>query len=123
VQAAQAASGSWDVETITDLQAWCADKMCATLEEYDALASISMSEVDDAHAADKLLVLKTFNREVTVQDDAGTSEAKTTMGVIFASKCLLERLRAFVMSEVPVCIQVRHTPQPLPLLLLLVSQH
>lgn len=97
--------------------------MCATLEEYDALASISMSEVDDAHAADKLLVLKTFNREVTVQDDAGTSEAKTTMGVIFASKRLLERLRAFVMSEVPVCIQVRHTPQPLPLLLLLVSQH
>ncbi|KAJ1623114.1 hypothetical protein T492DRAFT_884100, partial [Pavlovales sp. CCMP2436] len=39
------------------------------------------------HAANKLLVLGTFVRGFTFQNEDGTSEEKTTMGLIFSSKC------------------------------------
>jgi len=82
--------------------------MCTSKDDYDNLTA-GMTAVDAEHAANKLLVLGTFERAFTFQNDDGTSEEKTTMGLIFSSKRVLERLRVFIESGVPICIQADGT--------------
>mmetsp|Transcript_36715 Transcript_36715/g.86246 ORF Transcript_36715/g.86246 Transcript_36715/m.86246 type:complete len:207 (-) Transcript_36715:2051-2671(-) len=97
--------GTFDIKNIAQLMEFSADKLCTSKEDYARITE-GMTSEEAEHASNKLIVLGTFERSFMMEDDAGNQVMEKTMGLIFSSKCVLERLRVFVESGLPICIQV-----------------
>lgn len=80
--------------------------MCTTKDDYDDITPIELSPEERSHAENRLIVLNTFERRFTVEED-GERVQRTTMGVILSSKTLLERVRLLTDAGQPIAIQVR----------------
>ena len=89
-----------------DLQEWVGERLCSTQAAYDALTPPELSSEARSHAENRLIVLSTFERQFTVEEN-GEDVSKTTMGMIFSTKALLERLRLLVERGQRIAIQVR----------------
>lgn len=97
--------GGEAIDTVLDLKTWAAGRMCTSQAAYNAISSPQLGPEAKSHAENRLIVLDTFERQYTVEED-GEVVVRTTMGVIFSSKTLLERIRLLTESGQSIAVQV-----------------